>query len=259
MHEGKERRLANILAKDGKTFIVAMDHAAYMPQKYDGLEKPGKIINQVMSSGADALLTTLGTLRNSIGDIGSSATILSVESYPQNLEDVIIQALRYGVDMIKVMVYPFSEDDTDNVWNFQKLAMLADKWSLPIMAEVFPGGFNAGSEWQTIEKFATALRVVAEMGADVIKTYFIEEDDSPEGYQTVLEYAQIPVVILGGEKSNDPKPLLEKVIRGMDAGAIGVAIGRNIWGYKDPDKITAAVASIIHEGKSVSDALKLTN
>ncbi len=256
MHEGKKRRLSRIFAEDGKALIVAMDHAAYMPKRFEGLNNPGHVISKVTSSGADALLTTLGTLRTSIEEFRSSAIIMSVESYPIHYEEIIKQALRYDVDMVKVMVYPFSEEDPDNVWNFQKLAMMADKWNLPIMAEVFPGGFNAGPEWKSIEKFSTALRVVAEMGADVIKTYFLDGDDSEE-YRSVLEYAQIPVVILGGEKSNDPKPLLEKVRRGMDAGASGVAIGRNIWGYPEPDKITASVASIVHGGNSVADALKI--
>lgn len=256
MHEGKKRRIERVFAKDGKTLVVAMDHAAYMPDAVIGLEKPGSIIEKTMSSGADALLTTLGTVRKASREIGSSAVIMSVESYPHDLEEVIIQALRYGVDMIKVMVYPFAESDPNNVWNFQKLATFADKWNLPVMAEIFPGGFQAGPEWQTINKLSAALRVAAEMGADVIKTFFIEEEGHPKGYRAVIENAQVPVVVLGGEKSADPKPLLEKIIRSMDAGASGVAIGRNIWGNPRPDAITAAVAAIIHKGASVEAALK---
>jgi DhnA family fructose-bisphosphate aldolase class Ia len=227
-----------------------------MPDAVIGLENPGSIIEKAMSSGADALLTTLGTVRKASLEIGVSAVIMSVECYPNNLEEVIFQALRYDVDMIKVMVYPFTESDPNNVWNFQKLATFADKWNLPIMAEVFPGGFQAGPEWQTINKLSAALRVVAEMGADVIKTFFVQEDGHPKGYRAVVENAQVPVIVLGGEKSADPKPLLEKIIRSMDAGASGVAIGRNIWGHPHPEKITAAVAKIIHEGASLEVALK---
>jgi fructose-bisphosphate aldolase/2-amino-3,7-dideoxy-D-threo-hept-6-ulosonate synthase len=62
---------------------------------------------------------------------------------------------------------------------------------------------------------------------------------------------------LGGEKSDDPRPLLEKIARSMDAGASGVAIGRNIWGHPRPDAITAAVAEIVHKGASIEAALKV--
>jgi DhnA family fructose-bisphosphate aldolase class Ia len=210
-----------------------------------------------MPAGADALPTTLGTLRKAGREIGTSAVIMSVESYPQNLEEVIIQALRYDVDMIKVMVYPFAETDPNNVWNFQKLATLADKWNLPIMAEVFPGGYPAKKEDLTINRLSAALRIAAEAGADVIKTFFIEEEGHPKGYRAVVENAQIPVVVLGGEKSDDPRPLLEKVKCGMDSGAVGVAIGRNIWGHPRPEAITAAVAAVVHRDATIDAAVKM--
>jgi DhnA family fructose-bisphosphate aldolase class Ia len=255
MHEGKQRRLERVFGADGKILVVAMDHAAYMPDAVIGLEHPGGIIKKVMPAGADALLTTLGTLKKASQEIGTSAVIMSVESYPQNMEEVVIQALRYDVDMIKVMVYPFADFDPNSVWNFQKLATLADKWNLPIMAEVFPGG-NAKADGLTINKLSAALRVVAEAGADVIKTFFIEEEGHPQAYRAVIENAQIPVVILGGEKSADPRPLLEKIKRGMDCGAVGVAIGRNIWGHTRPEAITAAVAEVVHKGSPVEAALE---
>ena len=144
----------------------------------------------------------------------------------------------------------------NNVLNFQKLATFADKWNLPVMAEVFPGGFQGGAEWKTIDKLSAAVRVAAENGADVIKTFFIEEKAHPKGYRAVIENAQVPIVVLGGEKSPDPKLLLEKISKCMDSGASGVVIGRNIWGNSRPDAITAAVKEIIHDGSSVEKALK---
>ena len=43
----------------------------------------------------------------------------------------------------------------------------------------------------------------------------------------------------------------------MQAGAIGCAVGRNIWGTADPTKMTAAVAAVIHGNASVAEAMKL--
>jgi DhnA family fructose-bisphosphate aldolase class Ia len=255
MHEGKKRRLDRVFGADGKILVVAMDHAAYMPDAVIGLENPGAIIAKTMPAGADALLTTLGTLRKAGPEIGTSAVIMSVESFPQDIEEVVLQALRYDVDMIKVMVYPFDETDPNNIWKFQKLATMAEKWNLPIMAEVFPGGYPAKPEYLNFNKLSAALRVTAEAGADVIKTFFIEEDGHPKGYREIVENTQIPIVVLGGEKSDDPRPLLEKVKRSIDSGARGVAIGRNIWGHPRPDLITSAVAEIIHHNSSVETAL----
>ena len=257
MHEGKKRRMERVFANDGRTFIVAMDHAAYMPDAVLGLKEPRSIISKALPAGADALLTTLGTIRKASEQIGSRAIIMSVESYPRDLEEVIFQALRYDVDMLKVMFYPFAESTPNDIWNFQKLAALADKWNLPIMAEVFPGGYPISKEWLSFNKLSAATRIAAELGADVIKTFFVEEESHPNGYQEVIENAQVPVVVLGGEKSDNPRPLLEKIVRGLDAGAAGVAIGRNIWGHPHPESITAAVSAILHEGLSVDSAIKL--
>lgn len=253
MHEGKQRRLDRIFAADGRTLIVAMDHAAYMPDVVLGLEHPGDIITKISDAGADAVMTTLGTIRKCAADIGSFPLIQSVEVFPNIIEDVVLESLRLNVDLIKCMVYPWSDQDADNLLKFQRLALAADKWCLPIMAEVFPGGFQAGSEWRSVNRLAAAARVTAEAGADVIKTFFVEDTGD---YRKVTDNCPVPLVVLGGEKSDDPRPLLEKISRSMEAGASGVAIGRNIWRHPKPAAITAAIAAIVHGGSDVDGALK---
>ena len=63
-------------------------------------------------------------------------------------------------------------------------------------------------------------------------------------------------MVLGGGKANDPRSLLEKIHGAMQAGAAGVAIGRNIAQFPHPDRITAAIVAIVHQGCSVDDAMK---
>jgi DhnA family fructose-bisphosphate aldolase class Ia len=254
MHEGKSRRLRRIFGKDQRTFIVAMDHAAYMSDVVLGLEHPREIIGSVLDAGANAVMTTLGTVRACQSTIGAYSLILSMDPGPQNIAEVVEQAICYGADMIKCMVYPFCQSDPDSLLHFERLATLADRWNLPIMAEIFPGGFQAGPEWKTIDKLSAAVRVTAEAGADVIKTYFIEEKG--QSYQKVVENCPVPLIVLGGEKSDDPRPLFEKISRSLETGVAGVAIGRNIWGNPKPAAITAAVVGIIHKNYSIEKALK---
>ena len=52
------------------------------------------------------------------------------------------------------------------------------------------------------------------------------------------------VVVAGGIKENDKK-FLEQVKDIMEAGAAGLAIGRNIWQHEDPSMITKKVKEII--------------
>jgi len=254
MQVGKQRRLSKIFAADRRCLIVAMDHAAYMVDTVRGLEEPEKIFKSIKSAGADALMTTLGTIRKSAQALQPFPLIMSVESFPEYIHEAVEQALCLNVEMLKCMVYPWSEKAPDSLHHFERLATVADRWSLPIMAEVFPGGYQAGPEWQTVNRLAACARMAAEAGADVIKTFFLDEVES---YKDVIRNSPVPIVVLGGEKSDNPMLLLEKICRAMDAGASGVAIGRNIWGHPDPGAMVAAICGIIHQGSSVDHALKI--
>jgi DhnA family fructose-bisphosphate aldolase class Ia len=122
---------------------------------------------------------------------------------------------------------------------------------MPLLVETVPGGFEAGPEMRTPEKIAAAARIGVEMGADFIKTFF-----TTERFDVVTHNVPVPIVILGGEKAASERDLLESVKKAMDAGAKGVAIGRNIWQHAHPDRITAAIAAIVHGNATVEQALK---
>lgn len=249
---GKTRRMNRIFREDGRTLIVAMDHAAYMPDVVLGLQDPGRYIQDIHAAGADAVMTTLGTIQKIHDKIADFPVILSMESRYPNIEDFVEQGLRLDVDMLKCMVYPFSKEDPNSMLDFGRLANAADKWELPVMAEVFPGGMNSGEEWNTVEKLSSSVRVAAEAGADVIKTFYL---DNTGDFTSVVENALVPLVVLGGVRSNDARPLLERIALCLDKGATGVAIGRNIWGHKDPGAITRALSAVVHDGSSIGDAL----
>ena len=253
MEFGKQRRMQRIFKSDGRTLIVAMDHAAYMPDVVLGLQDPGRYIQEIHAAGADAVMTTLGTIRKIQSKIIDFPVILSMESDYPNVADFVDQGMRLGVDMLKCMVYPFSPEDPSSLNSFARLANAADKWGMPVMAEVFPGGMNGSKEWNTVEKLSSCVRVTAEAGADVIKTFYL---DNTGDFTSVIENSLVPLVVLGGVKSDHPLPLLERIALCLDKGASGVAIGRNIWAHKTPGAITRAIAAVVHEGSSVGDAVK---
>jgi DhnA family fructose-bisphosphate aldolase class Ia len=64
-------------------------------------------------------------------------------------------------------------------------------------------------------------------------------------------------VILGGAKRGDERDMLADIKAAVDAGATGVAIGRNIFQADDPAAMTAAVAAVLHQGASVDEAMGL--
>ena len=71
----------------------------------------------------------------------------------------------------------------------------------------------------------------------------------------MIESSLVPVIVLGGLKMKTDGDALQVVKDSMEAGAAGVAFGRNIWQNKDPEGVTRAIAGIIHERWTVDKAL----
>ena len=98
-----------------------------------------------------------------------------------------------------------------------------------------------------------AARMGSEIGADFIKTVFT---GSVESFKKVIETCPIPVLILGGEKMNNDKKILEIVKDSIEAGGAGVVIVRNIFQHDDPTAMTRAIAKVIHKKSTVDEAFK---
>ncbi|MBI5649133.1 MAG: aldolase [Chloroflexi bacterium] len=239
----KTKRLAHLFAPDGKCLVVAMDHAGFVDKPLAGLERPAETIRAVARAGADAFLLTLGSAMHCADALGRAGVWLSVDAEPPFLDHIVATALRIGADGIKCLVYPFWDERPNSVANFAALASACSQWGMPLMAEVIPGGFLAGAEMRAPKKIAAGARVAMEAGADVIKTFYTGDADS---FRQVIAYCAIPIIVLGGERAPHDDQVLQSVRGALDAGARGVAIGRNIWQHPEPAKITAALATLIH-------------
>lgn len=247
-----KRKMHRLLREDGRILIVAMDHTGFMDTPVDGLVKYGQTCRAVVPAGADAFLSPIGSIIAFGDDIGAAAAIASVETASPFLEVAVERALAVGADAVKCMVYPFSGDES--IHQAQRLAADAAKVGLPFVAEPIPGGF-AKTDMHTPDKIAAGARIAAETGADVIKTFY---PGTPEDMRRVVEYAAVPVVILGGSKKDSVRDLYQQVYDAVIlGGAAGVAIGNNIWRDPDPAGITRGLAAIIHQEKSVDEALEL--
>jgi putative autoinducer-2 (AI-2) aldolase len=99
--------------------------------------------------------------------------------------------------------------------------------------------------------FRPACRIIAELGAQYVKTYYVEED-----FETVTASCPVPIVMAGGKKL----PELEALTMAHNAvrqGAAGVDMGRNIFQSDAPQAMIAAVASVVHRNASPKDAFEL--
>lgn len=246
-----KRRMHRLLREDGRILIVAMDHTSFMDQTVEGLARYGDTCRSVVPAGADAFLSPIGSIL-AFGDaIGPAAAVASFDASPPYLEVAIERALSVGADAVKTMAYPFTGDDS--LRNASRLAADAARYGVPYIIEPIPGGF-AATDMHTPEKIAAGARIAAETGADIVKTLYTGD---PETMRKVVEYAMVPVVMLGGAKKGSVRDLYQDVYDAVIvAGCAGVAIGNNIWRDPDPAGITRGLAAIIHRGASVDEALE---
>ena len=250
------RRLGRIFRQNGKTVIVAMDHGLgtnVVPSMND----PGSIISRLVKGGADAVLAGYGLARAFSEELKPTGLILRVDGGNSSLSSFQTgnkilgpkDALKEGADGLACMGFPGAVNEIDTLRNISEAAAESHFWGLPLLAEMLPGGF--GSEpAKTVETIKIAARIGAELGADIIKTSFT---GSVAEFRSVVDGCFKPVVVLGGAKVENLRELFEVIEKAMEAGARGVAIGRNVWKHQDPEAVTAALVEIVHEERGASE------
>ena len=259
---GKELRLARIFREDGKALVVAMDHA-YIFGPIKGLEKPRKIIEDVIEGGADAILTTYGVvkrfyelMKGRVGIVlrldggGSKYTLEDFGKAERwNLLYEVEDAVKLGADAVITTILLGAPCEAEALKILAKLAADCESWGIPLAAEIIPVGRLPASDPEVI---ASAARIGAEYGADMIKTNYT---GAAETFRKVVETCPIPVLIAGGPRMETDAQVLETVKGVIEAGGAGVFFGRNVFQSENPRGMVRALRKIIHENSSVEEAL----
>jgi DhnA family fructose-bisphosphate aldolase class Ia len=259
---GKLRHMRRIFREDGRTVIVAVDHGGFFGTQ-TGLEQPGGVFQQVVQGGADAVMTTYGLAQHFAAELSAVGLILRVDGGVSRLGTRAWRgrpifsaeaALRLGADGVVAMGFPGAENEDQILRGLADLSDQCGRWGLPLVAEMLPRGFEGGEDSRSPDNIALAVRIAAELGVDIIKTQYTGEVES---FRKVVAGSFVPVVVLGGPKMEDDAATLRAVREAMDAGGRGVAMGRNIWGHRSPQKMTQAVAAIVHTDVLVEQALEM--
>ncbi len=152
------------------------------------------------------------------------------------------EAIELGALGVGYTIYLGSNHESEMLAEFAKIEEEAHKKGLVVLVWVYPRGENVKDETSP-EITAYAARLALEMGADIAK---IKYCGSTEGFKRAVESAgRTKVVLSGGAKTDNPEDFLRVVKSVMDAGAIGVAVGRNVWQSDDPLGMTEKIKKII--------------
>jgi DhnA family fructose-bisphosphate aldolase class Ia len=257
MNPGKALRMNSIFRKaDGRSVIVAIDHGG-IAGPIQGILKPAPLIRSCLQGGADAILTTRGLVKASVAEWDRPMSLIlrltgGFTTLGGRFEEEMISspetALMYGASGAAVTVKFGHPREGEFTRQASLAADACERWSLPLMVEAMAKGMKADDP----EGIKLASRAAQEIGADIVKTYYTGDPDS---FHQVVEGCPAPIVVLGGEKMNTLEELFEVVWNSMQAGAAGVAIGRNIWQHPDPRAMVEAMVGVVHEGWTAKQAL----
>jgi putative autoinducer-2 (AI-2) aldolase len=256
MEWGMKNRLSQLIQKDGKALFLPIDHG-YFQGPTHCLEKPGETIKPIWQY-ADALMMTRGILRNCIDPampkpiilrVSGAATVVGEDLANENIITSITEIIRLNAQAVSMSVFIGTKYENQSLTNLAHLVDACEDYAIPVMAVTAVG---KELEKREARYLALCCRVAAEHGARVVKTYYCKQN-----FEKVTEGCPVPVVIAGGPKTDTQLEVFEFVYDGMQKGAIGVNLGRNIWQTEHPLAAIRAIRAIIHDNYTPQEAQDL--
>jgi putative autoinducer-2 (AI-2) aldolase len=250
---GMRHRLGRIVRQAGRNVMLAFDHG-YFQGPTRGLERVDLTIVP-LAPWADALMATRGIMRTVVPAATPNALVLRASGGPSVLKELsdervamdISDAVRIDAAAVAVQVFVGGEHETQSVHNMTQLVDAGLAVGIPVV-----GVTAVGRELTRDARYlGLATRIIAELGAQVVKTYYCDKD-----FEHVTAACPVPVIMAGGKKL----PVLEALTmayQAVDQGASGVDMGRNIFQRRDPAAMIQAVRSMVHDGAKPKEAADL--
>jgi len=248
---GMQNRLSRILdPQTGRTVMLAFDHG-YFQGPTSGLERIDLNIAP-LAAHADALMGTRGALRTSIPASTGAGLVVRASGGPSILKDLsdehvamsMADAVRVNASAVAVQVFVGGEHESRSIRNLTTLVDAGYDAGIPVL-----GVTAVGKELVRDARYlGLATRIIAELGAQMVKTYYCEE-----GFDDVVAGCPVPVIMAGGKKLPELEAL-EMASRAVRAGAAGVDMGRNIFQSTSPEAMLTAVRAVVHDDAEPADA-----
>ena len=251
---GMKNRLARIFnPESGRTVMLAIDHG-YFQGPTTGLERIDLTVVPIMPY-ADALMMTRGILRSTVPPSLTKPIVMRCSGGPSILKELsneelavdIEDAIRMNVAAITLQVFIGGEYETRSVHNMTKLVDMGLRYGIPTMAVTAVGKDMV----RDAKYFRLACRICAELGANIVKTYYV-----PEDFATITASCPVPIVMAGGKKMAE-LDALTMAYNAVQQGAAGVDMGRNIFQSDAPKAMIQAVSKLVHENLTPQEAYEL--
>jgi putative autoinducer-2 (AI-2) aldolase len=256
MDWGMRNRMSRMFRPNsGHTVMLAVDHGYFMGPTRK-LENVGTTLGPLLPY-ADAIALTRGILRTSVPPtvetpvvlrVSGGVTVLHEDLSDETITTPMEEALRLNVAAVAMSVFVGAPHEHETLSALGQLVTEGEAAGMPVMAITAVG---KELEKRDARYLSLACRVSAELGAHLVKTYYCE------GFSKVVEGCPVPLVVAGGPKLDSDRAALELARNAIEAGAMGIDMGRNIWQSEHPVAMLRALRAIVHEHATVNEALRV--
>jgi DhnA family fructose-bisphosphate aldolase class Ia len=261
---GREIRLSRLFNGGENAVIIAADHGEF-DGPIPGMVRIAETLSRI-DKRVDAMLLSPGMTAHAKGLFGTKGAPLvvmrlnwsTVYCFGWDYREASTvpavtaeEAIRRGADiaLVSLTLRTGSEErDARNVEVFCRLREACHGLGLPVIGEYFPTAHHELSAEQLHEQVRDCCRILAELGADCIKTFHTHR------FSEVVEGCPVPIFGLGAEKTPTQLDALKLARREIDDGARGVVFGRNAIQVPDPPAFQRALCDVVKHGTQPSEA-----
>ena len=253
---GMRNRLSRLIKPDGHCQFLPIDHG-YFQGPTRCLERPGETVRDILPY-ADGLFVTRGVVRSCLDPDDDTPIILRVSGgtsvLAEDLSDEVIttsveEMIRLNVAAVGLSIFVGSDYEKQTLESLAMLVNECEGYGIPVMAVTAVG---KELEKRTARYLGLSCRIAAELGARIVKTYYCKED-----FEKVTNGCPVPVVMAGGPKCETELEVFEFVYDGIQKGAIGINLGRNVWQSPHPVAMMRALNAVVHDEATPKQAFDL--
>jgi len=252
------------ISRDGKVLILAYDHGLeHGPVDFEAVPEtkdPEAVWDVATHDAVSAMAVQKGIAEAFYPSYEDDVNLLAKLNGTSNLwmgepDSAVNWSVDYaaevGADAIGFTMYGGSNKEVEMAEEFRKAQEKAREHDLPVVMWSYPRGQGLKNDKKP-DTIAYAARQALELGADIAKVKY--PGGSDDMAHAVEMAGPTEVVMSGGSKTSD-RDFLETVKGAIDAGAKGLAVGRNVWQRENPAAFLDGLEAVIYEETSVEEAL----
>ena len=264
---GIDLRLAKLFKNKKNLVISALDHVMEYGDQ-PGIEDARPAIKNCLTT--DALLLPRFMLKRNwdlfASKVNPPVPIVRINwsssfYYPLDYREgntviatTVEDAVAAGAEAIICSLFLEENDqlrETENVSIFSEVVRQKEALGVPLIGEAYIVEHKDKTLEEVHLKVKRVSRVMAELGADMVKTFF-----TGDRFYEVVENTPVPIFTIGAEKLNTDFDVLKKAKDSVEQGARGIIFGRNIFMADDPIKLVKALNEVINRGEEPEEIAK---